>query len=108
MVEVGGDVVLDGAHVQWGIPGSHEGLPVNQWQLGRFLTKGRVKEKEQPGAGEGDRYDVVGGGCPARWHHRHPGVQEEQLSIILNTERERESERGRKAREKNRNIEYLS
>ena len=28
-IDVGGDVVLDGAHVQRGVPGSDEGLPAN-------------------------------------------------------------------------------
>lgn len=42
MVEVGGDVVLDGAHVQWSIPSGNEGLPANQRQLGRFLTEGSM------------------------------------------------------------------
>lgn len=90
-VEVYGDVILVGAHVQRGVPGCNEGLPVDQGQLSRFLTKGSMEEQKQPGTGEGNRYDMVGGGCPAHWHHRHPWVQEEQLSIIL-----REGQRCRK------------
>lgn len=89
MVEVGGDIVLDGAHVQWSVPGGDEGLPGNQGQLGRFLTEGRLEEQRQPAAGEDD----MGGGCPTHRHHRHAGVQEEQLSIILRvSDRDRKTE----------------
>lgn len=102
-VNIGGDVVLDDAHVQWGIPGSYEGLPANQGQLGGFLTKSFMEEKEQPGADKGNRYDVVGGGCPARWHYRHPGVQKEQLSIIL----QRERYIGKMAREKTEILNFF-
>lgn len=82
-VEVGGDVVLNGAHVQRSVPSGDEGLPANQRKLGWFLTKSGVEEQQQPGAGEGDGDDVLGGGRPAPWHQGHPGDQEWQLSIIL-------------------------
>ncbi|KAG7219652.1 hypothetical protein INR49_018928 [Caranx melampygus] len=90
-VGVDGDLVLDGTQVHRGVPCCNEGFPANQGQFGGFLTKGSVEEQEQPGTGEGHRYDVLGGGCPTHWHCRHPGVQEEQLSIIL-----KEQEKGKK------------
>lgn len=87
-VDVGGDFVLDGAQVHRGIPRSDEGLPTQQGQLGWFLAEGSVKQKEEPRADEGDGHDVLGGGCPAHWHHRHPGVQKGQPSVILKTNRQ--------------------
>lgn len=47
-LKVSRDVVFDGAHVQRGVPGRDEGFSSNQGKFGGFLTKGGVKEQQEP------------------------------------------------------------
>jgi hypothetical protein len=75
VLQVGVDVVLDSAQVQRCVPGSDEGLAAHQGQFGRLLAEGGMKEKQEPGTGEGagHRHGVVRL-ATSDGHHEHPGA----------------------------------